>query len=284
MFKHYISVLPATALASMALASPAAASGAACQGDLDIRYGDPMSGAVGAGQVEGLGTWRCAGSLAGSYAMGEQGGFAIGEPASWTGTCAAGELSLPFTAHQETVFGSARVDGTLAVVRTVGGWDVTGTGTVSRTGFFGSQSSERVAITGAGAAAPVEPCARETVELTLSVAPHDEAGEPVAEEVAAIACAQAQRGTAGPDRLVGTAEGDVLDARGGDDRASGLAGDDCLIGGGGRDVLLGGAGNDQIDSADGRRDRVRCGAGTDEALVDRRDRLAGCESAYRDQA
>ncbi len=70
----------------------------------------------------------------------------------------------------------------------------------------------------------------------------------------------AQRGTAGadrlegnddPDRLYGIAGNDTLLGQGGDDYAEGDAGDDSLVGGDGSDWLRGGAGNDTLDGGDG---------------------------------
>jgi Ca2+-binding RTX toxin-like protein len=46
-------------------------------------------------------------------------------------------------------------------------------------------------------------------------------------------------------------------------------------------VLDGGAGNDRISARDGERDRVRCGPGRDTAIVDRGDRVKGCEVVKR---
>ena len=54
-------------------------------------------------------------------------------------------------------------------------------------------------------------------------------------------------GTSGNDVLLGgTAEGDVIDAGGGDDRVRGIAADDAIFGGSGRDRIFGEAGNDII--------------------------------------
>ena len=41
--------------------------------------------------------------------------------------------------------------------------------------------------------------------------------------------------------------------------------------------LTAGSGPDRVDTANGRRDVVHCGAGRDRAIADREDRLAGCE-------
>ncbi|MEX2103579.1 MAG: Ig-like domain-containing protein, partial [Gaiellaceae bacterium] len=122
-------------------------------------------------------------------------------------------------------------------------------------------------------------------------------------------CANLQTGTAGPDLLIGTVAGDRLRGLGGNDRLDGAAGNDCLeggrgndrltggagndrlVGGGGRDVLTGGpgrntylagAGNDTVRARNGRRERVNCGKGRrDRAVVDRRDRVRGCERVTR---
>jgi hypothetical protein len=107
-------------------------------------------------------------------------------------------------------------------------------------------------------------------------------------------------GGLGDDRLTGGAGGDQLSGGAGNDRLDGGAAGDALLGGDGRDVLLGGdgpdrlaggrgddridagAGNDAINVRGGGRDRVRCGAGVDTVLADRRDRiLPGCERLLR---
>jgi Ca2+-binding RTX toxin-like protein len=80
------------------------------------------------------------------------------------------------------------------------------------------------------------------------------------------------RGGPGHDRLFGSRGADRLD---------GGAGDDTLQGGLGPDRLRGGAGDDAIDARDGRREQVRCGAGTDRVEADRGDRVAGCERVVR---
>ena len=62
--------------------------------------------------------------------------------------------------------------------------------------------------------------------------------------------------TNGRDRLHGTAQDDVIDARGGRDDLWGGAGDDVLSGGAGRDRLTGGAGADQFVFDRAGRDRI----------------------------
>jgi metallophosphoesterase (TIGR03767 family) len=130
-------------------------------------------------------------------------------------------------------------------------------------------------------------------------------------------CANLRLGGPGRDRLRGTKRGDRLRGRGGRDRLQALAGRDCLSGGrgldrmnggrgrdrlnggrgsdrlkgrSGRDRLKGGRGRDRISGGRGRdvirsagdtRDVVRCGRGRDKAIVDRRDRVRGCEKVRR---
>lgn len=113
-------------------------------------------------------------------------------------------------------------------------------------------------------------------------------------------CANVQTGTNGADTLTGTFAGDRLRGRGGNDRLDGAAGNDCLDGGrgsdrlnagSGNDVLVGGpgrnaysagAGNDRVNARNGRRETIRCGKGRgDRAVVDRSDRVRGCEQVRR---
>jgi Ca2+-binding RTX toxin-like protein len=95
---------------------------------------------------------------------------------------------------------------------------------------------------------------------------------------AGAAFAVTRIGDAGPNRLVGTAENDVLRGR---------AGADTLIGRGDSDLLVGGRGNDQINARESGRaedDRVDCGPGRDTVLTDNttEDSIAGdCEVIKR---
>jgi hypothetical protein len=112
-------------------------------------------------------------------------------------------------------------------------------------------------------------------------------------------------GGPGNDRIAGLAGGDTLEGAAGNDILTGGAGADALAGGPGADRLSGGAGADhlsetaasyaavdlaakrnrlvagagpdRVDTANGRRDVVHCGAGRDVAVADRDDTLAGCE-------
>lgn len=84
-------------------------------------------------------------------------------------------------------------------------------------------------------------------------------------------------GRRGNDALQGGTGGDHLDAGAGDDLLDGARGTDVLLGGAGRDRLRGGAGDDFLLAADGRRDVVDCGPGSDAAAVDERDVVRNCE-------
>ena len=118
-------------------------------------------------------------------------------------------------------------------------------------------------------------------------------------QTAAGPCANQAKGTKGNDKLVGTPEGDEIKGRGGNDKVSGGDGDDCLkgnrgrdrvkggggddkaSGGPGEDRLSGGDGDDQLKARGGGRDVVKCGPGKDKAVVDKRDRVRGCEKVRR---
>lgn len=89
---------------------------------------------------------------------------------------------------------------------------------------------------------------------------------------------QTAYGNAGRDVLIGHKGADFLDGGAGPDKLLGKAGPDALIGGPGRDRLSGGGARDVLQAADGLRDVVRCGGGSDEAAVDRVDRVhRSCE-------
>lgn len=89
---------------------------------------------------------------------------------------------------------------------------------------------------------------------------------------ATAALAVVKYGGPGPNRLVGTAENDLL---------NGHRGNDTLIGRADSDRLYGGRGNDRIDAGDPRPegDLVACGRGFDRAIIDpsTEDRVRGCE-------
>lgn len=89
------------------------------------------------------------------------------------------------------------------------------------------------------------------------------------------------RGTSRNDQLYGLGGADVLSGLAGHDLLDGGRGNDRLVGGPGRDRLVGGPGDDSISSVDGQRDSVDCGGGRDTAVIDRLDRVAGCERIQR---
>jgi uncharacterized delta-60 repeat protein len=89
-------------------------------------------------------------------------------------------------------------------------------------------------------------------------------------------------GGAGNDRLFGGGGNDTLRGGPGKDGLDGGRGRDKLNGGKGKDTFKGGPGNDSIVSADGRREKVNCGAGKkDRVRADRRDKVKGCEKVKR---
>lgn len=92
--------------------------------------------------------------------------------------------------------------------------------------------------------------------------------------VPSAAVAAHLRGTTGPDVLVGTAERDWIEGRGGADAIQGQGGNDLLTGGPGDDWVRGGAGNDEIGDDRGRdyliggpgNDSLDGGRGRDEVI------------------
>ena len=80
------------------------------------------------------------------------------------------------------------------------------------------------------------------------------------------------------DTILGLGGNDTLVGGAGADRILGGAGNDVITGGIGRDRISGGAGSDTIMAADGDRDIVDCGAGSDRAVVDGIDVVVNCES------
>jgi len=97
-------------------------------------------------------------------------------------------------------------------------------------------------------------------------------------------------GSEGSDSLIGGTGNDLLDGGVGNDVLSGGAGNDQLLGGAnndritggtGSDRISGGLGNDSLNARDGVRENVSCGPGRDTAVIDRRDRVTGCERVTR---
>jgi Ca2+-binding RTX toxin-like protein len=90
-------------------------------------------------------------------------------------------------------------------------------------------------------------------------------------------------GGSADDRLVGNNDANRLDAGQGNDTIDGRGGDDELLGGAGTDAITGGTGSDYIVARDVYRDSIDCGAGADQLLSDRGDRVArGCEAVTDD--
>ena len=85
-------------------------------------------------------------------------------------------------------------------------------------------------------------------------------------------------GQGGDDTIFGLAGNDRLKGGSGNDKLFGNTGRDRLVGGTGRDKIFGGRGNDRLFSADGKRDFVFCGRGSDFASVDQLDYVSpSCE-------
>jgi Ca2+-binding RTX toxin-like protein len=87
-------------------------------------------------------------------------------------------------------------------------------------------------------------------------------------------------GGPGDDKLYGDTGDDVITGDAGDDMIDGADGSDTIQGGAGTDSLLGDGdihdtGNDKIDAADGERDAVQCGNGSDTVDADRIDTVEG---------
>jgi Ca2+-binding RTX toxin-like protein len=110
-------------------------------------------------------------------------------------------------------------------------------------------------------------------------------------------------GTNERDVLIGTDGADRFNAKGGKDDVDGGLGFDVIFLGSGRDIgrtgpagrtivdddgkrkdqLFGGDAADQLISADGKRDKISCGAGSDLVIVDSKDKVADdCETVATD--
>jgi hypothetical protein len=88
-------------------------------------------------------------------------------------------------------------------------------------------------------------------------------------------------GASGRDRLTGGTGDDKLTGGKGNDRSIGGPGNDTISPGSGHDAVDAGSGNDIINSVDGVRETIECGAGRDAVRADRRDRLKHCEKVTR---
>lgn len=89
-------------------------------------------------------------------------------------------------------------------------------------------------------------------------------------------------GRGGHDCLIGGRGNDRLTGDAGWDRLTGGPGNDVITGNGGRNRYDAGSGNDLVRAANGRAELVSCGTGRrDRAIVDRADRVRGCEQVRR---
>ena len=83
------------------------------------------------------------------------------------------------------------------------------------------------------------------------------------------------------EHLAGMAGADIIHGSSSDDSLAGGAGADEVYGEEGQDLLLGGTGDDFIEAADGVRDRIGCGSGSDVVSADSKDLVASdCETVY----
>jgi hypothetical protein len=79
------------------------------------------------------------------------------------------------------------------------------------------------------------------------------------------------------ENLVGGAGDDTLNGDAGPNDIDGGDGGDVINPGGGADFVDGGTGNDRINARDGAQDRIICGDGNDQAIVDAFDTVIACE-------
>jgi hypothetical protein len=79
------------------------------------------------------------------------------------------------------------------------------------------------------------------------------------------------------ENLVGGAGDDTLTGDGGPNDIDGGDGGDVINPLGGADFVDGGTGNDRINARDGAQDRIICGEGNDQAIVDAFDTVIACE-------
>ena len=158
---------------------------------------------------------------------------------------------------------------------------------------------------GASGAGPCTPYRARALRDLAAVHQHELLGWRETTASAVVPARTASTVVPGNDRIAGLAGGDTLEGAVGNDILSGGPGADALAGGPGADRLSGGAGadrlsdvagqlrrsrpggeaqrprggggRDRVDTANGHRDMVHCGAGRDVAVADREDTLAGCE-------
>jgi hypothetical protein len=141
-----------------------------------------------------------------------------------------------------------------------------------------SDAGNRSAAVGAtvtGAGAPTDAEGRTTVVLTRTQ-------KLVASRAGAIASGERAVCVAEPVTRCPRLRGRILIGSGDPDTIRGALGGDRIRPGAGRDKVNARAGSDLIRARRGARDRIRCGAGTDTVIADRRDViLGGCERVRR---
>lgn len=121
------------------------------------------------------------------------------------------------------------------------------------------------------------------LERDLLFGVHGRGGRDVLVAVGRSAGEPVLKGDAGPDRILGGVGDDLLVGGPGADDIRGRRGSEIIGPGAGPDFVRSGRGSDVIDmTPDRRRDRIRCGPGTDAAgFADHRDRFRGCEVVRR---
>jgi arylsulfatase A-like enzyme len=107
-------------------------------------------------------------------------------------------------------------------------------------------------------------------------------GSPEADTIAGTPAYDVICAGGGDDVVDAGAGNDFVFLGAGDDRGSGGTGADVLYGSSGSDLLSGGPGDDRHHAADGRADRITCGAGRDVVFADGLDAVGrGCETLRR---
>jgi Ca2+-binding RTX toxin-like protein len=79
------------------------------------------------------------------------------------------------------------------------------------------------------------------------------------------------------ENLIGGNGDDTLTGGDGPNDIDGGDGGDVINPGGGPDFVDGGTGNDRINARDGAQDRIECGDGNDQAIIDEFDSVSNCE-------
>ncbi len=174
------------------------------------------------------------------------------------------------------------------------------TGAATSVGTVGTGTSEVRSLTilpppppdadGDGTPDTADACRTRAGSAAWRGCPTFQVGTPRRDVLTGTVLADRLFGLGGNDVLAGAGGGDLLDGGSGNDRLFGGRGNDRLVGrsgrdlldgGAGRDVFLAGDGDDVVRSRDGLREILRCGAGRDIAIADRRDLAVACERVVR---